>query len=43
LPHHGGTIDTTRANLVWNWVVPILLVSYGVKRSTAAQDDASHA
>ena len=31
-----GSIDTTRSNLVFNWVVPVLLVLWAVKRSSAA-------
>lgn len=31
-----GTIDTTRGNLVFNWVGPVLLVLWAVKRSNAA-------
>ena len=31
-----GSIDTTRSNLIFNWVVPVLLVLWAVKRSSAA-------
>lgn len=37
VPAHviAGAIDTHRASLVFNWAIPILLVSWAVKRSTA--------
>src|ERR1700754_1146267 len=31
-----GSIDTTRSNLIFNWVLPGLLVMWGIKRSSAA-------
>jgi hypothetical protein len=30
-----GSLDTTRSNLIFNWVLPIVIVMWGVKRSTA--------
>jgi hypothetical protein len=41
VPFHiaAGAINTQRTNLILNWVVPILLVMWGVKRSTAAAED----
>jgi hypothetical protein len=30
-----GSIDTTRSNLIFNWLVPVLLVMWGMKRSSA--------
>jgi hypothetical protein len=35
-----GSLDTTRSNLLLNWVVPVLLVMYGVKRSSAVTAEA---
>jgi hypothetical protein len=30
-----GSLDTSRSNLIFNWVLPIMLVLWGVKRSSA--------
>jgi hypothetical protein len=42
VPAHviAGAIDTHRANLIFNWVVPIVLVSWAVKRTNLASDSA---
>jgi hypothetical protein len=42
VPFHilAGALDRTGTNVLLNWVVPILLVMWGVKRSTGAGDDA---
>jgi hypothetical protein len=34
-----GSIDTTRSNLIFNWVLPVMLVLWGVKRSGAASTE----
>jgi len=41
VPFHvaAGVIDTQRGNIVLNWIVPGLLVLWGVKRSAAAGDE----
>jgi hypothetical protein len=31
-----GSLDTTRSNLIFNWVIPVALVMWGIKRSGAA-------
>jgi hypothetical protein len=43
VPSHivAGTIDTTVGNLIFNWVIPIALVVYGAKRTTAVSQEAS--
>jgi hypothetical protein len=33
-----GSIDTQRSNLIFNWVLPALLVMWALKRSTAEAD-----
>jgi len=45
VPFHiiAGAIDTQRANLIFNWAIPIALVVWAVKHSTAGQDDAAPA
>jgi hypothetical protein len=30
-----GTVDTTRGNLIFNWLLPGLFVMWGIKRSAA--------
>jgi hypothetical protein len=41
IPGHiaAGMIDTTRANLLLNWVLPIGLVAWGIKRTSALTSD----
>jgi hypothetical protein len=44
VPSHivAGIIDTRRGNTIFNWVIPIALVVYAVKRTgrvTSAEDD----
>jgi hypothetical protein len=34
-----GSIDTTRSNLIFNWVLPVMLVLWGIKRSGAASTE----
>ena len=43
IPSHliAGAIDTRRANSIFNWVVPVVLVVWAAKRTTAASDTAS--
>jgi len=43
VPSHiiAGAIDTTRGNLIFNWVIPVALVVYGAKRTTAASQEAA--
>ena len=38
-----GTIDTHRSSLVFNWIVPVALVIWGMKRSSTLADGASAA
>jgi hypothetical protein len=42
IPFHilAGALDRTGTNILFNWVVPILLVTWGVKQSTGAGDGA---
>jgi hypothetical protein len=42
VPAHiaAGMIDTTRGNLIFNWAIPIALVVYGAKQTTAASEEA---
>ncbi len=42
IPAHviAGAIDTHRANLIFNWAIPIALVVWGVKHTTAISDTA---
>jgi hypothetical protein len=35
-----GSIDTTRSNLILNWVLPVMLVLWGIKRSSALTAEA---
>ena len=35
-----GSIDTTRSNLIFNWVLPVMLVLWAVKRSSAVTTEA---
>jgi hypothetical protein len=35
-----GSLDTTRSNLIFDWVLPVLLVLWAVKRSSAATPEA---
>jgi succinate dehydrogenase hydrophobic anchor subunit len=37
----GGAIDKTPTNIVFNWVIPIALVLWGVKHSTGPDGDTS--
>ena len=43
IPSHliAGAIDTRRANTIFNWVVPVVLVIWAAKRTTAVSDTAS--
>jgi hypothetical protein len=43
VPFHiiAGAVDTTRANLIFNWALPIALVVWAVKRSTAEKTEAA--
>jgi hypothetical protein len=43
IPSHliAGAIDTRRANTIFNWVVPVVLVVWAAKRTAAASDTAS--
>jgi hypothetical protein len=36
-----GSVDTQRSNLIFNWVIPVALVMWGIKRSGAASADAT--
>src|SRR5262249_27231616 len=40
IPSHliAGAIDTHRANLIFNWVVPVLLIVWAAKRTAAVSD-----
>jgi predicted permease len=38
-----GAIDSHRANLIFNWAIPIALVIWGAKRSNPAEHDAAPA
>jgi hypothetical protein len=42
IPFHiiAAQIDTTRGNLIFNWAIPLALVMWGIKQSTAEKDDA---
>ena len=42
VPFHvlAAHVNTHRGNLIFNWVVPILLVMWGIKRSTPEKGDA---
>jgi len=41
VPFHvlAGAINTTRGNLIFNWAIPLALVLWAVKQSSAAGDD----
>jgi hypothetical protein len=43
IPSHliAGAIDTRRANTIFNWVVPVVLVVWAAKRTAAVSDAAS--
>ena len=43
VPSHivAGALDTTPGNLIFNWAIPIALVVYGAKRTTAVSQEAS--
>jgi hypothetical protein len=43
IPAHviAGAIDTRRANTIFNWVVPVVLIIWAAKRTAAASDTAS--
>jgi hypothetical protein len=43
IPGHiaAGLIDTTRSNLLLNWALPIALVAWGIKRTSALTDGES--
>ncbi len=43
IPSHliAGAIDTRRANTIFNWVVPVVLVVWAAKRTAAVSDTAS--
>jgi hypothetical protein len=40
VPFHviAGAIDTTRGNIIFNWAIPLALVYWAIKRSSAAGD-----
>jgi hypothetical protein len=42
VPSHiiAGAIDTSRGNLIFNWAIPIALVVYGAKQTTAVSQEA---
>jgi hypothetical protein len=42
VPSHliAGAIDTHRANTIFNWVIPVALIVWAAKRTTAASDAA---
>jgi hypothetical protein len=42
VPSHiiAAALDTTRGNLIFNWAIPIALVVYGAKRTTAVSQEA---
>ena len=42
VPAHviAGALDTHRANLVFNWAIPIVLLIWAAKRTTRASDSA---
>jgi hypothetical protein len=42
VPAHviAGALDTHRANLIFNWVVPVVLIVWAAKRTTAVTDSA---
>jgi hypothetical protein len=41
IPGHiaAGMIDTTRSNLLLNWLLPIALIAWGIKRTSALTSD----
>ena len=42
VPAHviAGALDTHRANLIFNWAIPIVLVIWAAKRTAAVTDTA---
>jgi hypothetical protein len=36
-----GSMDTTRSNLIFNWVIPVALVMWAIKRSTVPAEAAA--
>ena len=40
VPFHAiaGTVDTKAGNIVFNWAIPLGLVYWGIKRSTAPEE-----
>jgi hypothetical protein len=42
VPAHviAGAIDTHRANLIFNWAIPVVLIMWAAKRTAAASNDA---
>jgi hypothetical protein len=36
-----GSLDTTRSNLIFNWVIPVALVMWAIKRSTVPAEAAA--
>ncbi|HUA71428.1 MAG TPA: hypothetical protein VMA96_10110 [Solirubrobacteraceae bacterium] len=40
VPFHviAGTINTRRGNIIFNWAIPLALVFWAIKRSSAASD-----
>jgi hypothetical protein len=45
VPFHviAGALDTRRGNIIFNWAIPLGLVYWGIKRSSAAGDSAAAA
>jgi hypothetical protein len=43
VPAHviAGAIDTHRANLIFNWAIPVALIMWAAKRTAAASNDAA--
>jgi hypothetical protein len=35
-----GSLDTIRSNLTFNWMLPVMLVLWGIKRSSAVATEA---
>jgi hypothetical protein len=42
VPAHviAGAIDTHRANLIFNWAIPVALIMWAAKRTAATSHDA---
>jgi hypothetical protein len=40
VPSHviAGALDTRRANTIFNWVIPIILIVWAAKRTAAVSD-----